>query len=171
MTALAVATFDAEGPFLRARLRALAEDRRIVGEWTPYASEALAGPDGTRGILLAAILCGLAGAAGLFALTSWSAILAYPFNSGARPLFSWPAFIPAPVEFGALAAAIGGMALFFARAGLTQLHHHAFDLDEVAEVPRGAFVLALACDKGEDGNRALAMLAAAGATHSRLVAP
>ena len=171
MTALAIATFDAEGPFLRARLRALAEERRVAGEWTPYASEALGGGEGTGGILAAAIVCGIAAAVGLFALTAWSAVLAYPFNTGARPLFSWPAFIPAPVEFGSLAAAVGGAVLFFVRAGLTQLHHHAFDLEEVGEVAKGAFVLAIACDVGEDGNAALAMLAAAGATRSRLVAP
>lgn len=171
MTALALATFDEEGAFLRARLRALASERRIVGEWTPYPSEALASADGTGGILPATVAAGIAGAAGLFALTSWSAILAYPFNSGARPLFSWPAFLPATVEFGALVAAIGGVALFFRNAGLTRLHHPAFDLDEVAGVSGGSFVLALACDAGEDANEVLAMLAAVGATHSRLVAP
>jgi len=169
MTALAIAAFDAEGPFLRARTRAIAEERRIVGEWTPYPSEALGGPDGTGGILAAAIVAGLLGAGALFALTAWSAIVAYPFNTGARPLFSWPAFLPAPIEFGALAAAIGGVAMLFRRAGLTRLHHHAFDLDEVADASRGAFVLAVACDAGEDANAALAMLAAAGAAHSRVV--
>lgn len=169
MTALALATFDGEGPFLRARLRAIAEERRIVGEWTPYASEALAGADGTSGILSATVLAGLGGAAALFALTVWSAVSAYPFDAGGRPLFSWPAFVPAPVEFGALTAAIGGLLLFFRRAGLTRLHHPAFDLDEVAAASQGAFVLAIACDAGADGNALLAMLATAGASHSRLV--
>lgn len=169
MTVLVIARFDEEGAFVRARLRVIGEERRIVGEWTPYASTALSGPDGEKGILASSVAAGLAGAALLFALTCWSAISAYPFNSGGRPLFSWPAFIPAPVEFGALTAAIGGVACFFVRAGLTRLHHPAFDLDEVSAGARGAFVLAVACDAGTDANAVLAILAAAGATHSRMV--
>lgn len=169
MTALAIASFAAEGAFLRARTRAIADGLRIVGEWTPYASVALEGEDGTRGILPAAVAGGFAGAAGLFALQTWSAVFAYPFDSGARPPFSWQAFIPAPVEFGALTAAVAGVACFFWRAGLTRLHHPAFDLAEVEEASGGAFVLALAVDEGERANAALASLAAAGATGTRLV--
>lgn len=171
MTALAIATFDEEGAFLRARLRAVTAERRIAGEWLPYASEALKGPDGTRLILAAAIAGGILGAAALFALESWSAVAAYAFDAGGRPAWSWPAFVPAPVEFGALAAAIAGTIAFFRNAGLTRLHHPAFDLTEVAAASHGAFVLAIICDEGEDANAAVALLAAAGATHSRIVAP
>ena len=96
-------------------------------------------------------------------------MLAYPFDEGSRPLFSWPAFIPAPIEFGALAAAICGVAWFFRNAGLTRLHHPAFDIDEVAEAAQGEFVLAVACDAGTEGNAVLGALAAAGAIHSRLI--
>lgn len=169
MTAIAVATFAEEGAFLRARTRAIAAERRLLGEWTPYATTSLdAGPGADR-IRLATVLTGVAGALALFALTVWSAVWAYDFNSGGRPLFSWQAFIPAPVEFGALAAALGGMALFFRNAGLTRLHHAAFEIEEVGRANLDSFVLAIGCDAGEDGNAVLAMLAGAGATHSRLV--
>lgn len=169
MTALAIATFDEEGPYLRARTRALAAERRIVGEWLPYASEALGQGEGEGGIRPAAIVVGVGGAIGLFALTAWSAILAYPFDEGGRPLWSWPAFIPAPVEFGALAAAIGGFVVLFRNARLTRLHHAAFDFDEVARASQDAFVLAIACDAGEDANGVLALLATAGSSHARLI--
>lgn len=169
MTALAIATFPDEGSWLRARTRLVAAERRIVGEWLPYASDALGEGEGGSGFVSATLLAGLAGGGGLFALTAWSAISAYDFNAGGRPLWSWPAFLPAPIEFGALAAAIGGVALLFVRARLTRLHHPAFDWDEVARASQDRFVLAVTCDAGEDSNRALALLAEAGATHSRLI--
>ena len=169
MTALAIAVFDGEGPFLRARTRALASERRIVGEWLPYAADHLGKGPGQRGIRPTVILAGLAGGIGLFALTAWSAILAYPLNEGGRPLWSWPAFIPAPVEFGALTAAIGGVVALFLNARLTRLHHSAFKWDEVAEASQGRFVLAVGCDTGEDANAALALLGQAGAAHTRLI--
>ena len=171
MTAIAIATFADEGAFLRARLRALTAERRVIGEWTPYASVALEGADGARGIRPAGVIGGMVGAAALFAFETWSAVFAYPHDAGGRPLWSWPAFVPAPVEFGALAAAIVGVVWFVRNAGLTRLHHPAFDFDEVAHASQGAFVLAITCDAGADANAALALLANAGAAHSRLIAP
>ena len=169
MTALALGTFAEEGAYLRARTRLVAAERRIVGEWMPYASDALGEGEGQRGILPAVLIASLFGGGALFAVTAWSMILAYPFDSGGRPLWSWPAFIPAPVEFGALAAAIGGVILFFRNAHLTRLHHSAFEWDEVARASQDQFVIAITCDAGEDANRVLAILASAGAMHSRLV--
>ena len=169
MTALALACFADEGPYLRARTRLVADERRIVGEWLPYAADSLGPGAGESRIRGGAILTGVAGAIALFALTTWSAVFAYDFNSGARPLFSWPAFIPAPVEFGALAAAIGGIVLFFRNAGLTKLHHAAFDFDGMLAASQGAFVIAVACDAGEDANGLVATFTLAGATHSRVV--
>lgn len=169
MTAIAIATFDDEGPYLRARTRAVATERRIVGEWLPYASAALGEGEGQRGIRLVAILAGVAGAVGLFALSAWSTISAYPLNVGGRPSWSWQAFLPAPVEFGALTAAIGGVIVLFRNGRLTRLHDAAFDFDEVACASQEQFVLAIACDTGQDANDVLAMVADAGAVHSRLV--
>lgn len=168
MTALAIATFASEGAYLRARTRLIAEERRIVGEWLPYASEALGEGEVQRGIRGGAIIVGVLGALALFALTTWSAVWAYAFNAGGRPLFSWQAFLPAPIEFGALFAAIGGAIVFGVRARLTQLHDGAFFIDEVARASTDAFVVAVACDAGEDANAVLATLAATGATHTRL---
>lgn len=169
MTALALATFDSEGAFVRARVRAIADERRIVAEWTPFASDALGGQDGTRGIVPTMVVAGVVGTLALFGLEAWSAGVAYRFNAGGRPLLSWPAFVPAVVEVGALIAAVAGVAMLLWRAQLTRLHHPAFDLDEVVAASQGAFVLALACDAGEDANDLLALLAAAGAAHTRMV--
>lgn len=169
MTALAIATFAGEGSFVRARTAAIADGRRIAGEWLPYAAGHLGPGPGEGGVRLAAILAGIAGGVALMALTAWSAILAYPFDTGGRPLWSWPAFVPAPVEFGALAGAVGGLAVLFRNARLTRLPHPAFAWEEVGRASQDSFVLALTCDAGDDANAALALLAQAGATHSRLV--
>lgn len=171
MTALALATFETEGTFVRARLHAIADERRIVGEWTPYASAALSGAAGTRGIVPAMVAAGVLGLAGLFALEWWSTAVVYPFPDGGRPLFSWPAFIPAVVEVGALVAAFAGVIVFGWRARLTRLHHPAFDFDEVLAASQGAFVLAIACDAGADAAALIAALARAGAAHTRVVTP
>jgi hypothetical protein len=164
---IAIATFADAGAFARARLRAIADARAIHGEWLPYASAA---PDEVAPWILPAVLIGGACVAiALFALESWSAVIAYPIVSGARPLWSWQAFLPSVIEVAAFGGAVAGLVAFFVRARLTRLHDAAFDLDEVALASQGAFVLALACDEGEDCNAALALLAEAGATHSRLV--
>jgi len=169
MTAVAIATFDSEGAWLRARTRAIAAGHRVVGEWLPYASKAIGSGEGRGGILPWALTGGAIGGFGLFALECWTAIVSYPFNSGGRALLSWPAFIPAPVEFAALTAGIGGIVAMFVQARLTRLTHPAFDWEEVAEASRSSFVLALGCTAGDDANAAVALLANAGATHSRVI--
>ena len=169
MTALALAMFDDEAPYLAARARLVVANRHIVGEWLPYAIDVLGDGAGRRGIRPVIVAVGVLGALALFALTVWSAVAAYPFNSGGRPAFSWPAFIPAPVEFGALAAAIGGIVMLFRNGKLTRLHHAAFEVDEMLRASQGPFVIAVGCDAGSDANAVIAVMAAAGATHSRLV--
>jgi hypothetical protein len=169
MTAVAIATFDHEGAWLRARTRARAGDHRIVGEWLPYASKAIGPGAGEKGILTGVLTGGAIGGLALFALECWSAVFAYPINSGGRALLSWQAFIPGPVEFAALTAGIGGVVMLFVRARLTRLHDAAFDLEEVTQASRSAFVLAIGCDAGDEANAVVQMLAEAGATHSRVI--
>lgn len=169
MTALAIGRFAEEGPFVRARTRAIAAGYRIVGEWSPYPPETLGSGNGERGIVTAVVVATLLGGLVLFALASWNMLAAYPIDSGGRPPWAWQAFLLPAVEFSALCGAIGGVTLLFRNARLTRLHHSAFDLAEVAHASRDAFVLALGCDAGERANTALAILAEAGATHSRVV--
>lgn len=169
MTALALASFDREAPFRDAIGRARGDGRRIVGLWSPFPVEVGdIGEPQARFVMWAAILGGLAGAALLYALIWWTATQAYPFDSGNRPLHSWQVFLIAPVEFGALAAGIAGIVAFLVKARLTRLHDAAFDLAEVERASSDRFVMAVSCDE-EDGNAVLALLAGAGAVHSRLV--
>jgi hypothetical protein len=169
MTALALARFDREASFREAVARAEEKGRRIVGLWSPYpVAIGEIGEESAAPIPWIAIAGGL-GAALIFYVFIWWTAQAYPFDSGGRPLHSWQVFLIAPIEFGALAAGIAGMIGFLARARMTQLHDAAFDIEEVETASAEHFVIALVCDS-EDGNEVLALLAAAGAVHSRLVA-
>jgi hypothetical protein len=170
MTALALASFGHEAPFREAVAQADNAGRRIVGMWSPMPIElGEIGEETAHPIAWIAIAAGLLAAAGFYGFIWWTATQAYPFDSGGRPLHSWPVFLIAPIEFGALAAGIAGMIAFVIRARLTRLHDGAFDLDEVARASSDRFVIALACNEGEDGAAAIALLAEAGASHSRLV--
>lgn len=172
MTALVIASFAGEAPFRVAIAQARDKSRAIVGLWSPLP---LADPDASthagRGLPAIMATAGVGGAALFYLLIWWSAVFAYPIDSGARPLHSWPAFLVAPVEFGALVAGIAGVISFFMRARLTRLHDAAFELDEVEAAARDRFVIAIRCDAGEDANGLIALLAKAGAVHSRLVEP
>lgn len=171
MTALVLGSFDREAPFRDAIGRLREAKRGIVGLWSPV-PVAIPGQEeeaGARGIAGTLAIVGLAGAAGLYLLIWWSATIAYPFNSGGRPFNSWPAFLVAPVEFGALAAAIGGLVIFLIRARLTHLNDAAFELEEACAGTVDRFVIAVRCDAGEDANGLLGLMAEAGAVHSRVI--
>ena len=172
MTALAIGSFDRAAPF-KGAIRALREgERRVVGIWSPVPVEVPGAPPvGERGIAGTMAIVGLAGAAALYLLTWWTAVIDYPIDSGGRPLHSWAAFLVAPIEFGALAAGIGGVLAFLYRANLTRLHDAAFDLDEACAGMIDRFVVAVACDAGEDANDLVALLGREGAIHTRVVTP
>ncbi len=172
MTALVLASYDRAAPFQEAVRRAREADRAIVGLWSPLPVDVPGAADiGSRDIAGIMAAAGVASAAALYALIWWSATIAYPFDSGGRPLDSWPAFLVAPVEFGVLAGAIAGAMAFLVRARLTRLHDAAFDFAEVEDAACDRFVIAVRCDAGADAALIVAMLGGAGAVHSRVVEP
>ena len=63
-----------------------------------------------------------------YALQWLSAAIAYPIDSGGRPLNSWPVFLLVPFEVGILAAAIAGFATFLVCGGMPRLHQPVFEL-------------------------------------------
>lgn len=175
MTALALASFAEEARFVGAVARVREQGCPVVGLWSPIPVAGLDQPDGedggtafARGIVLVAALAGLAAATALYLLEWLSAVHLYAFASGARSTDSWQAFLVAPIELGALAAGVGGGIMFLRRARLPRLHHPAFDIAEVDAASRDRFVMAIAVDAGEDMGALLALLAEAGAVHSRV---
>jgi hypothetical protein len=58
----------------------------------------------------------------------WSAVHAYPIDSGGRPLNSWPVFVIVPFEVGMLAATLCGVITMFVACGFPRLHHPVLDV-------------------------------------------
>ncbi|MGO9392030.1 DUF3341 domain-containing protein [Rhodoblastus sp.] len=102
-----------------------------------------------RGVRVPMALAGLGVAIGAFALESASAIFAYPFNSGGRPLFSWPVFLLMPFEVGVLAAAIAGFIAFLVRCGFPRLHHPFFDVPGSERATQDRYFLIVDTPDGE----------------------
>jgi len=78
-------------------------------------------------MLIGALIVGAAA----YGLEFWTAVYAYPIDSGGRPLNSWPIFLLVPFEVGVLAAAIAGFAALLALCGLPRLNHPLFDCEAV----------------------------------------
>lgn len=77
------------------------------------------------------LIAAVAVAASAYALQFWTAVYAYPINSGGRPLNSWPIFLLVPFEVGVLAAAVAGFAALLILCGLPRVNHPLFDCDAI----------------------------------------
>ena len=109
------------------------------------------------------LIAALAVAAAAYALEFWSAVYAYPIDSGGRPLNSWPIFLLVPFEVGVLAAAVAGFAALLVLCGLPRLHHPLFDSDALERATDDRyFLLVRAPPKAEsDGLKVLLFAARA----------
>jgi len=132
---------------------------------TPYpvpAMEAFVRPVAPRlRVTMAAAGFGVAIFAFLF--QTWTAVYAYPFNSGDRPLFSWPVFVLVPFEVGVLSAGIAGFVAFLRRCGLPKLHHPVFEVGDIERASQDRFFLVLDHPEGDSLERLEALLTEAGA--------
>ncbi len=126
---------------------------RPVEAYSPCAVEGLAEALGHRPapVRPVMLLAGLAGGALAFGMQAWSAVYDLPLDSGGRPLFSWPAFLPVTFELAVLCAAIAGFAALLTACGLPRLHHPLFDLPVMARVSADRFLLAFERQPGAAG--------------------
>ncbi len=131
-------------------LRFVARTSRQAGlhprdAFSPFPIEGLAETLGAPATALRAVMFGGGvTAAGLaYGLEWYSAVLAYPIDSGGRPLHSWPAFLLVPFAVGILAAAVSGFIAFMLQTGLPRLHHPLFEVGAVGRATSSAFLLAL----------------------------
>lgn len=67
-------------------------------------------------------------AAATLGMQYWMNGIDYPLNVGGRPLWSWPAFIPAAIIVGILAPAAATLLGMLFLCGLPRLHHPVFDV-------------------------------------------
>jgi len=142
----------------------------VVDAFTPFPVKELAPllPEIDRGQRLVMLAGGLLIGGLCYLLEWWTATIAYPFNSGGRPLHSWPVFFLFPFEFGVLAAGVVGLVLLLFKTGLPRPHHPIFECDLYARSNVDAFLLAVKAPAGaQDLEAARAFLVAQGAAATR----
>jgi hypothetical protein len=174
MSAVLLAEF-AEGRKMSAAARGAAlRQLRVLDAFTPFPVEALEPllPRRPSRIRVVMLLGGLAVAALAYDTEFYSAVIDYPYNSGGRPLNSWPAFMLVPFALGILGATICGLAAFLVECGLPRLHHPLFAIEGFERASQDRFVLALARpEEGDEAQRTIDWLRHAGALAVREVAP
>jgi Protein of unknown function (DUF3341) len=105
------------------------------------------------------LIAALGVAALAYGLEYWSAVYAYPIDSGGRPLNSWPVFLLVPFEVGVLAAAIAGFVALLVLCGLPRLNHPLFDWTAIERATDDRYFLLMAApEDGPDNDRLRSLL-------------
>jgi hypothetical protein len=144
----------------------------VLDAFTPFPVEGLAElmPLRPSRIRLVMLLGGIAIAAMAYGGEIYTAVFNYPYNSGGRPLNSWPAFMLVPFATGILGATIAGLAAFLVETGLPRLHFSLFATERFDRVTQDRFMLAVAQPETDDEKRqAIDWLHEAGAVAVREV--
>lgn len=110
------------------------------------------------------LLAGLAGFLGAIALQGGISVFQYPVNSGGKPLFAWPAFVPIMFELFVLFAALGTLGALIGLGKLGRWHSPLHDADLMKEITANRFCIVLGAeDEIFDREKAEALLREGGA--------
>ena len=134
---------------------------RYAEAYAPYAIEGLADALGARPSRIPAftLIGGLIGGLGGYFLQWYAAVVSYPEEIGARPLHSWPMFVPVTFEMTILFAAFTAFFAALIGNGLPRLAHPVFDAPDFDLATRNRFFLCLRTDDPAfDEARAIALL-------------
>ena len=129
--------------------------------YSPYAIDGLAEALGARRSRIPAftLVGAIVGGAGGYFLQWYSAVVSYPEEIGARPLHSWPMFVPVAFEMTILFAAFTAFLAALIGNGLPRLAHPIFDAPDFDLATRNRFFLCLRTDDPAfDEARAIALL-------------
>lgn len=155
-----IAEFGNPGALTAAARRVRDEGFRALDALTPCPVEGIDGALGlkTSPVRWPMLIAGIGVAAFAYGLESWSAIFAYPIDSGGRPLNSWPVFLLAPFEVGVLAAGLAGFIAFLVLCGLPRLNHPLFDWDRIERATDDRYFLLMAAPEDERADTRLRAL-------------
>ncbi len=146
-----VAQFETPEALVAAARKLKAEGHPAIDAFTPFpvqeAADLLNLPPTNLKWFMG--IAGFGMAAFAYGLEWYSAVFAYPYDSGGRPLNSWPVFLLVPFEVGVLAAGIAGFITFLYQCGLPRLHHPSFDIPDIERANQDRFFLAV--HKADDG--------------------
>jgi hypothetical protein len=143
-----MAEFDDPQALLDATKAARREGYHCMEAYTPFSIDAVAKELGHhRGMIPYIVLFGgIFGGAGGFLMQWYSMALAYPFNIGGRPLWSWPSFIPITFELTVLGAALFGALGMLALNRLPQPYHPVFNVERFSLATQNRFFLCIQSD-------------------------
>jgi hypothetical protein len=156
-----MAEYETPEALVAAAQAAHAAGYRHAEAYAPYAIEGLAEAVGFRRNRIAALVFagGLVGGACGYGLQWYAAVRSYPEEVGARPLHSWPMFIPVTFEMTILFAALTAFVAVLLANGLPRLAHPLFDAPDFDLATRDRFFLCLRTDDPAfDEPRAIALL-------------
>lgn len=134
--------------------------------YTPFPVEGLSDELGQPKTKIQWIIlgAGIGGGVGGFALQTWTTTVAYPLNYGARPFFSWPAYMPVTFELTILAAAFAAVVGMIVLNGLPQPYHPVFNVKEFDAASKDKFFLCIeSADPKFDAESVKTALKSAGA--------
>jgi hypothetical protein len=146
MSGVLIAEFKNMRAMAAAAHAASSQNCRLLDAYSPFPVEDMADlldlrPSRVRPIMF---LGGLCVAALAYGGEYYTAVIDYAYNSGGRPLNSWPAFMLVPFAVGILGATIAGFIAFLVETGLPRLHHPFFALECFERASQDGFFLAMA---------------------------
>jgi hypothetical protein len=139
------------------------------GAWDAYSPFPVHGLEramGLRASMVPWIVCvmGFTGAGLGFLLQYWSSVIAYPLIISAKPLNSYPAFVPVTFELGILLGSFGAVFGMLGLNKLPQLYHSLFNSKRFSKVTDDKFFIAIeAKDPRYDVERTRTLLESTGA--------
>lgn len=113
--------------------------------YTPFPVHGLEKAMGVRASLVPWIVCvmGFSGAALGFLMQYWMSAVDYPLIIAAKPLNSYPAFVPITFEPGILLGSFGAVFGMLGLNKLPQLHHSLFNSKNFARASNDRFFIAI----------------------------
>lgn len=162
-----VGMFDEADALLAAANRTREAGYTKIEAYTPFPIHGLSEAIGFHDNKIKWVIfwAGVIGAFSGFALQAWVSIYAYAHNSGGKPLFSWPAFIPVTFECMVLCAAFGAVFGMLGMNGLPQPYHPIFEAKRFNLASQDKFFLCIeANDPQFDAKEAVKFMQGLGAT-------
>jgi len=172
MTRLLLADFADQERLVGAARHARNARYRVVDSHTPYPIEEIFDVIERRPsrVRLAMFAGGLLMAALAYGLEYYSAAVDYPYNSGGRPLDSWPAFMLVPFATAILVAAVCGFTAFLFETQLPNLSNPLFAAEGFDRASQDRFLLVIESpSESNERTQALELLQKSGAISAREV--